>query len=519
MAFLAGLILPVLIFMLGAKPSVEGGTAGVSEDSPETVKLATGTIPVLASGVVKAADSTIIYAKTPGEVKDLLVREGGVVKAGQVMLRQSSPVTTARLELVKQEAALTKLQQTLNQEVNTLKTDKATVAAEKAANTALLRAVSDDKQVSEASDALLANLDTAVTTAVSAIDYVNNHRSLFSAAGLARYDEVVSDLYGRIPNRFSSGLAKPAAEKTSLVQLLEKAKTDNNPAYLETLALLTQAQLEGLVDLFKTAEEDVFDRQETLITDNDRNEYLTMRTNTLSALQTLISGRINFSQVTDGVLQDKVNQKSGVEISEVDRNLAALQEKYGNLIASQTKRVSEAQIGVVRAELSLLEPAAPFSGVVTEVLVDKGQYVTPGTPLFKLVGQGGRELELNVPSYLLGGVKLGQPYRYQNRVIGHVSRFSRISESGSGTVVVTLNPDNKLPVGTAISGELEVKSGEDVYKVPRAFVHFDSDGIYLKYEDKTVTGGLVVYDAGEHLYLTVDQYKDKPLLPAAGVNI
>jgi RND family efflux transporter MFP subunit len=78
-------------------------------------------------------------------------------------------------------------------------------------------------------------------------------------------------------------------------------------------------------------------------------------------------------------------------------------------------RITEAQLKVSRAAYRIaaikrekFDVTAPFDGVITEKTTEVGQWLEAGTPLFTLVAQQGREIEVNIDSSDRGQVKLEQ---------------------------------------------------------------------------------------------------------------
>ncbi|MCA9362625.1 hypothetical protein KC906_04570, partial [Candidatus Kaiserbacteria bacterium] len=371
----------VAVLVLGGFSGALGQGSEVTEqsvDRSKRVSLSTSSIPVRVSGVVEAAQSTIVYAQTAGVVTDLLVREGGEVAAGTVLVRQALPVAEARLVFSAAERELSGLEQSLQTELRSGGALQAEHRSRSAADIASLRAVSTDTRVTEAVTALTTTAAESTLSIIGSINYINNHRYLFSATGLELYEAVVADLYGSVPDYFQSGVVNGNAGVVDLQSVLQAVQTTEDPVALETFTFLLEGQLAALTALYETAESDVFDRQASYVDSALQSEYLTMRESVLLTAAALQTSRTAYQQELDGVLEDEVLQNTTVTVSAIDAELASLQAQYAARLAAQSDRVAAAGVAVVAAELSLGRLTAPFSGVVSKVFVDEGEYVVPG---------------------------------------------------------------------------------------------------------------------------------------------
>ncbi len=505
-------------FLVASEPVQESVAATAGTKS--SVYLSTSTVPMRVSGVVSAADSAIIYAQTAGVITELPAQEGTRVTPGQLLARQATPVADAHVALAAAERELAVTQQSQSIEVTAGQASQAEVRSYSAAEIAALRTAGNSNRTAEVSSSLLTAVEQGFLSAIEAVQYVNENRPLFSADGLDLYDEVVTDLYGRIPNYFLGPVLRAKSTSENMQLLIEETRNASvsDADKLVLLGTLAAAQLSTLHQLFTTGESDVFDRRSTSVTDSEQAEYLTQRRAVLAAEQSLLGVLAQFQQVTDEVLEDTVGQQTNVSVTAIDGELAALQARYAGLIAAQSEQVARAGEGVAVAEQSLGYARAPFAGTVAKVLADVGEYVLPGTPLLRLVGTGARELEVSIPVSVLPAVQTGQEFRVADQVVGFVARVSEVSEGGSGKAIITLTGETLPLIGASLSGDLMTPL-DSVFAVPRSHVFFDTDGPYIKYEDGETSRVAVVYDTGAVLYLTVPRIKHIPLQAATSIAL
>lgn len=474
------------------------------------VRLSTSTLPVAVSGVLEAASYATIYAQTAGIINTIPYQEGAVVSQGAVLAKQDTPVINAQIALASAQGVLVDAERAAQVSSKAANNKGATVRAYSAAELAVLRANSNDNRLSETTAKTAIVVKASVATTLSAMDYINNNRSLLTADGLKLYNEAVRLTYGNRTTSFDSRfLTGSRVTRNETLQSLSDVASSSLVA-AQTAASVTAQVLSLLDEALVSAEKDVFIRNDE---DVDTPTYLTQKTAVATALSNIEVALSGATQVIDGTLEDMVGQTLAVDVTEIDRVEAELQATLAMEIAASARGVSDAALGVAMAEQSLGVVNAPFNGVVSHVLVEEGEYVTPGTPLLQLVGTGARELRVTVPASLVEALKIGQVFTVEGKEVGMVDRFSPVSK-GSGHEVVIVLIDNIVSVGSTLRGYIHTETNDKIYKVPRAYLHFTSQGPSLAYGPNERVAVEIVYDAGDVLYIKTDQFKDVPLTPA-----
>ena len=167
-----------------------------------------------------------------------------------------------------------------------------------------------------------------------------------------------------------------------------------------------------------------------------------------------------------------------------------------NLDQAETDmRLAEANLDAERAELGVAERAladasvgAPFAGLVARRLVNVGEFVQPGTPLFEVVSLDPIEVSFHLSEVDSGRVALGQ--QVDVRVAPHPDEVFRAQvkfvsptiDTSTRTLLVKAevpNPDGRLRPGLFASADLGVAVRRAVPMVPEEAILQRSDGSVL----------------------------------------
>ncbi|WP_323127262.1 efflux RND transporter periplasmic adaptor subunit [Marinobacter sp. JSM 1782161] len=122
--------------------------------------------------------------------------------------------------------------------------------------------------------------------------------------------------------------------------------------------------------------------------------------------------------------------------------------------------VSTARASLAEAERMVAESTlkAPFSGRIEALLVESGEFVSAGQPVARLSSPSGQEVEVRVPAYLLGQVRLGDAVkvwsvqaREQAPVTGTVVEIAQPSGLRGELHAVLVNlPEHTLDAGVPV---------------------------------------------------------------------
>jgi len=117
--------------------------------------------------------------------------------------------------------------------------------------------------------------------------------------------------------------------------------------------------------------------------------------------------------------------------------------------------------------LASLAVRSPDTGVLQDLTLQPGQWVTSGTPLAKVVEPGKLKAQLRIPETQAKDVQIGQKASIDTRngiIPGHVSR--KDPSSVAGTVLVDVALDGPLPAGAvpdlSVDGTIVIEQLKDV---------------------------------------------------------
>lgn len=157
------------------------------------------------------------------------------------------------------------------------------------------------------------------------------------------------------------------------------------------------------------------------------------------------------------------------------RRLDVLVQSSRAQLANQENQVARARAVArfQRERVASLRVRAGSDGVVQEVEVDEGQWVTPGTTLARVVQPELLKAQLRIPEVQARDLAIGQSAVVDLRsdtLMGHVVRIDPAAQGGTVTVDVGFGVDS-LPAGArpdlTVQGRIEIARLDDVLHVGR----------------------------------------------------
>lgn len=250
-------------------------------------------------------------------------------------------------------------------------------------------------------------------------------------------------------------------------------------------------------------------------------QFIQLQQDYLVTKAQLESARLNLNRQRDlntsKASSDKTLQTAQADYSTFNATLKGLEEKL-RIIGINAKGLNSSNI---RSRINVY---APFSGFVSKILVNNGQYINPSDTLFELINPTGLLLELKVFENDINDVKIGQEilvYNNQNpekkSKAKIISLVPSIENGGSSDAIAKLSVSNPDFIkGMYINGEVSVNSRYTLGLPSEAVVSFENKNYIFedlgnkKYKMIPVNTG--IYDDKFTEILKADYLKDKKIV-------
>ncbi|WP_433630011.1 efflux RND transporter periplasmic adaptor subunit [Chryseobacterium cucumeris] len=208
-------------------------------------------------------------------------------------------------------------------------------------------------------------------------------------------------------------------------------------------------------------------------------QFIQLQQDYLVTKAQLEAARLNFNRQKDlntsKASSDKTLQTAQADYSTLNATLKGLEEKL-RIIGINAKGLTT---GNIRSKINIY---APFTGFVSKILVNNGQYINPADTLFELINPAGLLLELKIFENDVNDVKVGQEilvYNNQNPDVKSnakiVSVVSSIENGGSATAIARLSSVNtEFVKGMYVNAEVNISSRYTMGLPNEAVVSFEN---------------------------------------------
>ncbi len=263
-------------------------------------------------------------------------------------------------------------------------------------------------------------------------------------------------------------LVRPGAPVRADTVLLELSHPDVQLQALEAERQLAAAQAE-LIRLRTDLENQRLAQEATLASLSTEAAQAERQARASTTLASRSFVALNDAQ-HDSDKREELQQRLALE----KRRLNVLETRSREQLAAQAEQVSRlrAVAEFRRQQVASLQVRAGETGILQELPMQLGQWVTPGTVMAKVVRPELLKAELRIPESQARDVAPGQPAEVDTRnglVKGTVARVAPAANQGSVLVEVTLS--GELPRGArpdlTVEGTVEVERLPDVLSVGR----------------------------------------------------
>ena len=238
------------------------------------------------------------------------------------------------------------------------------------------------------------------------------------------------------------------------------------------------ARVEGLVATLNVDIGDKVDANDTLLTLDPTLEQQLLEQKQAS----MAAAKANFDEAARLVREaEQLVAKNHLPQTELD-------------LRSATKKTSAALYQVAQAELKAQQTrlrwhrvSAPFAGVIAEKYTESGEWVTPGTPVLRLVSQQSVYLDVLVPQESFSQLEFANQVSIKpdsepgNAISGEIHSIVPVSDPESRTFRVRLiaKEDGQLLPGTSATAVFKISHNTtQALHIPRDALLLSPDGSY-----------------------------------------
>lgn len=511
--FLVGILIGTGVFYYFTHHSVE--EVVTADEAKAFVPEAPSSINMNVSGIVEAGESLTLYAKRAGFVRQVLVTEGDQVSTGDAILLSVDPVTEARLGVTEIAGALRVLEAKSSVASAANQNNLAGIAYEQSIALSALTASDSEESARQSAKQLEAALSQVEALLPQALRFVQDNKSLFTSESMDTYTEVVSAFYGGEPSYLRIGVTDASSGNA----LLDEVAKTKNASSSELLAVAKNVNVEfaKLLNLYQASESEFFDEDELSSDSAVLAGYSELRSAIAELSSGLAAATLGASSYGIGAEISGVTTSGNVASAKSNSDTASAVNDIMALIEGRSADLSNQELALVAAEMGLGLTEAPFAGVVTEVLVEKGQYVNAGEPLVRFSGTGVKEMKVKL-SGIGQSVSPGAAFLLKGKTVGQVDRVVPVLEAGSVTAYVVINDEN-LRVGEVVRGEVALGVPAGYKAVARDYVQFDEAGAYVTTKAGETVHLTIVHDTGAVLVVEPERELNEELVPAYGVRL
>lgn len=257
----------------------------------------------------------------------------------------------------------------------------------------------------------------------------------------------------------SAGITTTSIQNRNMEKLVRlNGKAEIAPSHISSLSSIMGGHIKS-INIINGSH---FNKGQILAVVEDP-QFIQLQQDYLVTKAQLEAARLNFNRQKDlntsKASSDKTMQTAQADYSTLNATLKGLEEKL-RIIGINAKSLTT---GNIRSRINIY---APFTGFVSKILVNNGQYINPADTLFELINPAGLLLELKVFENDVNDVKVGDEIMVYNNQKPDVKSNAKIvsvvpsiENGGSATAVAKLSSSNTDFVkGMYVNAEVNISS-------------------------------------------------------------
>lgn len=263
-------------------------------------------------------------------------------------------------------------------------------------------------------------------------------------------------------------LVEPGDTVGSQTVLVELSNPDQQLRALSAEQQLAAAEAQ-LVNLRSTLQSQLLSQEGTVA--QTRSDFREAERQAAAAVDLAAKGLISQYEVAQRQdAAEALKKRLAIEEQRLELQRGSMAEQI-SAQESQVRRLKEV-VAFERVMLASMRVRAGAAGILRDLPLEEGQWVTPGQRLARVVGPSRLKAELRIPETQAADVVVGQTALIDTRtdtIMGRVMRIDPAAESGTVTVDVAL--EGELPRGArpdlSVDGTIEIERLDNVLYVGR----------------------------------------------------
>ncbi len=507
----------VLLFSLTACSNKDTDKEVIETIKPKiqvmTVSKQSETVMMEITGTIKPLKSVVIKALTGGTVTNILAEQGDELLIGQSLAylfdartetNYSSALNSYNTALNSYNSSLISAEETLTQ---------AKLALEQAQESLQLAESTHTDTIESTTKSLNDTLNNSI---ISNEGYLNNvYNTLDFADGILGVDHQV--IYSGLENVFS---ARNFSYKNQAKSSYQRLKNDYEEIYnqeinknnieevlSETIMLLGDSK--SLIDtillgMYSTIISSDFNQTSLSTLTNSTISYQNTVSTNLSYANTTLQGIESIRLVNRGLL-DQIN--SALRLSQIgltSAETALANANQGKILAisgaENSLQSAQTNLDLVGISKSRQNIIAPFTGVISNKMVEIGDEVNAGQGLFEISVVNHVKIETSIPAENVSFLTLGDEVMINNIFPGTLSKINPIADPVSKKVTIEIGynnsnldliPESFADVQIPLS---KLAEQENIYIIPLKAVDLEQDTATVKIiEDNKIVNRIVEY--------------------------